>query len=268
MEDIISLLQNKFSDLSKRQQAISKYIIDNCDSASFMTAGSLAREVGVSESTVVRFSRELGYDGYPQLRKALQNVVRGKFNADRVIYNSEGGEMAGDLLSGAVDSDIERLRSARSRSNTVAFMRAMDAIFSAERVFVAGTVSLGGIAAYFRQALSVVRENVYPADFSIAAAELARMKAGDALVLIGLDDLYAFDQRLTYLAEERFAQLVGFGFMPGTSHIGLEAESPAVIVSILEALLQAAEQFYGQESRLSFAKLMNHLNFGGANRHD
>lgn len=268
MEDIISLLQNIIPELSKRQQAISKYIIDNCDSASFMTAGRLASEVGVSESTVVRFSRELGFDGYPQLRKALQDVVRGKFSADRVIYDTEGGEMAGDLLSGAVEGDMERLRSARSHSNTVAFIRAMEAVFSAERVYVAGTASLMGLALYFRQAFSAIRGNVYPADFNVAAAELARMKAGDVLLLIGREGLTAFDGRLVYLAEERFAQLVAVGFAPGVSHIELEAESPAVIVSILDALLQAAEQFYGTESMIRIDKLMEHLNEHGENRHD
>ena len=268
MDDIISLLQSKIPEFSKRQQIISKYIIDNCDSASFMTASRLAREVGVSESTVVRFSRELGYDGYPQLRKALQDVVRGKFTADRVMYDTEGGEMAGDLLSSAVESDIDRLRTARSRSNTVAFMRAMDALFSAEHVYVGATIPLTGIALYFRQALSVVRENVYQADFNMASAELSRMKAGDALVLIGSENVWAYDDKLLWLAEQRFANIICIGSAGAGSHIVLEAESPAVIVSILEALIQAAEQFYGTESKLGYEKLMNHFNFGGENLHD
>ncbi len=263
MEDIISLLQSKISGFSKRQQAISKYIIENCDSASFMTAGRLAEEVGVSESTVVRFSKELGYDGYPQLRKVLQDVVRGKFNADRVIYDTEGGEMAGDLLSGAVESDIEKLRSARSHSNTVAFMRALEAVFSAERVYVAGAASFMGLALYFRQGLSSVRRNVFPADFNIAASELAGMKAGDALLLIGSDSIADFDGRLIFLAEESFAQIVTVGFAPGISHIELEAESPAAIVSVLDALLQAAEQYYGPESRIRVEKILRHLSERG-----
>ena len=74
--DLLSVLARGSSKFSKGQRVIAKYILNNYDKAAFMTAGKLGRIVGVSESTVVRFAAELGYDGYPSMRKALQEMIR------------------------------------------------------------------------------------------------------------------------------------------------------------------------------------------------
>ena len=62
--DILSLLKDNMSEFSKGQKRIAQYILESYDKAAFMTANRLAQNVGVSESTVVRFagiwSREPG----------------------------------------------------------------------------------------------------------------------------------------------------------------------------------------------------------------
>lgn len=70
-KDILTLISRDNSGFSKGQRLIAKYILENYDKAAFMTAGKLGKTVGVSESTVVRFAAELGYDGYPGMRKGL-----------------------------------------------------------------------------------------------------------------------------------------------------------------------------------------------------
>ena len=70
--DILSTLQASLPTFSKGQRLIAKYILEYYDKAAFMTANKLGKTVGVSESTVVRFAVELGYDGYPKMQKALQ----------------------------------------------------------------------------------------------------------------------------------------------------------------------------------------------------
>ena len=76
--DLLSMLSKGSSKFSKGQRIIAKYILNNYDKAAFMTAGKLGKIVGVSESTVVRFAAELGYDGYPSMRKALQEMIRNR----------------------------------------------------------------------------------------------------------------------------------------------------------------------------------------------
>ena len=79
--NLISLISEKQLSFSKGQRLIANYIIENYDKAAFMTAFRLGQTVGVSESTVVRFAAELGFEGYPQLQKAMQELVRSKLNS-------------------------------------------------------------------------------------------------------------------------------------------------------------------------------------------
>ena len=79
--DILSSIHNKMVTFSKGQKRIANYITASYDKAAFMTANKLGKMVNVSESTVVRFAVELGFDGYPSMQKALQDVVRNKLTA-------------------------------------------------------------------------------------------------------------------------------------------------------------------------------------------
>ena len=68
--DILSVLEQRMASFSKGQRTIARYILGNYDKAAFMTAARMGEAVGVSESTVVRFAVELGYRGYPGMKKA------------------------------------------------------------------------------------------------------------------------------------------------------------------------------------------------------
>ena len=73
--DFMALLQEKAPEYSKGQKKIARYIMESYDKAAFMTANRLGKNVGVSESTVVRFAVDLGFDGYPSMQKAMQEMV-------------------------------------------------------------------------------------------------------------------------------------------------------------------------------------------------
>ena len=76
MNDLINRIQSDLPGFSKGQKQIARFILEHYDKAAFMTASRLGQTVGVSESTVVRFATELGYDGYPHLQRALQDFLR------------------------------------------------------------------------------------------------------------------------------------------------------------------------------------------------
>ena len=95
---------------SKGQKRIASYILENYDKAAFMTASKLGKLVSVSESTVVRFASELGYDGYPSMQRALQEMIRSRLTSTQRIQ-AAGDRLAGsDLLGAVLQSDIEKLR--------------------------------------------------------------------------------------------------------------------------------------------------------------
>ena len=79
--DILSTIQNQIHTFSKGQKLIANYILESYDKAAFMTASKLGKTVSVSESTVVRFAVELGFDGYPSMQKTLQELVRNKLTS-------------------------------------------------------------------------------------------------------------------------------------------------------------------------------------------
>ena len=77
-KDLLSQIGDKLDEFSKGQKLIANYILSHYDKAAFMTASKLGVTVGVSESTVVRFATEVGFEGYPGLQKALQEMIRNK----------------------------------------------------------------------------------------------------------------------------------------------------------------------------------------------
>ena len=85
--DVLTAIQNRMPSFSKGQKLIARFILDSYDKAAFMTASRLGKTVNVSESTVVRFAAELGYDGYPSMQKALQEMIRSKLTSiQRIVW--------------------------------------------------------------------------------------------------------------------------------------------------------------------------------------
>ena len=136
--DILSVLQERATTFSKGQRAIARFITESYDKAAFMTASKLGRTVGVSESTVVRFAVELGYDGYPTMQKAMQEMVLNRLTSvQRIeVANDRIGDQ--DILSLVLQSDMEQLRKTVSSVDRKDFSAAVNAILDARRIYVLG----------------------------------------------------------------------------------------------------------------------------------
>ena len=158
--DILSCIHNKMSGFSKGQKRIAAFILESYDKAAFQTAGTLGRTVNVSESTVVRFAAELGYDGYPAMQKALQEMVLNRLTAvQRIEVSSERlGEQ--DILSTILQSDMDKLRVSMECIDRTAFAGAVDALLSARRVYILGVRSSAALAEFFGYYLNYMFEDV------------------------------------------------------------------------------------------------------------
>ena len=99
--DILTNIHNKLTTFSKGQRRIATYILESYDKAAFLTAGALGKITQVSESTVVRFAAELGYDGYPAMQRALQEMVLNRLTSvQRIEVTDERGGTAVDGTAG------------------------------------------------------------------------------------------------------------------------------------------------------------------------
>ena len=159
--DILSVLQERATTFSKGQRAIARYITESYDKAAFMTASKLGRTVGVSESTVVRFAVELGYDVYPTMQKAMQEMVLNRLTSvQRIeVANDRIGDQ--DILSLVLQSDMEQLRKTVSSVDRKDFSAAVNAILDARRIYVLGVRSASALASFLGYYLNLMFEDVH-----------------------------------------------------------------------------------------------------------
>lgn len=160
-QDILSMLKSKEPTFSKGQRRIAQFILESYDKAAFMTANVLGKTVGISESTVVRFAVELGYDGYPSMQKALQEMVVNRLTAAQRIEvtNDRIGDQ--NILSMVLQSDMEKLRQTGETVDKVAFESAVNAVLGAERVYILGVRSAAPLASFLGYYLNYMFQNVH-----------------------------------------------------------------------------------------------------------
>ena len=160
-EDILMLLQTKAPTFSKGQRAIARFITEAYDKAAFMTASKLGKTVGVSESTVVRFAVELGYEGYPQMQKAMQEMVLNRLTSvQRIgVANDRIGDQ--DVVSSVLQADMEKLRETAECVERESFRAAVDAILNAKHIYVLGVRSAAALANFFGYYLNYMFDNIH-----------------------------------------------------------------------------------------------------------
>lgn len=160
-QDILSLLKAKEPSFSKGQRRIAQYILESYDKAAFMTANVLGKTVGISESTVVRFAVELGYDGYPSMQKALQEMVVNRLTSVQRIEVTHDRIGNQNILNTVIQSDMEKLRQTGEMADNAAFDAAVNAILGAERVFILGVRSAAPLANFLGYYLNYMFQNVH-----------------------------------------------------------------------------------------------------------
>ena len=158
--DILSILQGKTMDFSKGQRRIAQFIKESYDKAAFMTASKLGKAVGVSESTVVRFAVELGYDGYPSMQKAMQEMVVNRLTSVQRIEVAHDRIGSQDVVSMVLQADMEKLRQTGETLDRKEFAAAVDAILGAKRVYVLGVRSAATLANFLGYYLNYMFRNV------------------------------------------------------------------------------------------------------------
>ena len=154
------MIEEGMPTFSKGQKRIANYILDHYDKAAYMTASKMGQLVGVSESTVVRFAIELGFDGYPDMQKSLQELIRMKLTSvQRVeVTNSLIGE--GDVLEKILMSDAEKIRRTLEEVDREAFEAAVDKIVSADKIYIIGVRSSSSLAGFLNFNFRMIFDNV------------------------------------------------------------------------------------------------------------
>ena len=183
--DILSILQSKEPTFSKGQRRICRFIMESYDKAAFMTASKLGKAVGVSESTVVRFAMELGYDGYPGMQKAMQEMVANRLTSVQRIEVTNDRIGNQDIVSMVLQADIDRLRQTAEIVDRKEFQAAVDAILNAKRIYILGVRSAAPLASFLGYYLNYMFRNVHIITASGASEmfeQIVRLTAEDVVI--------------------------------------------------------------------------------------
>ena len=159
-KDVLTAISSYSGTFSKGQRKIADYILENYDKAAFMTANKLGAVTGVSESTIVRFATEIGYDGYPAMRKALQEMITNRLTSVQRIEVTKSIMGEDDILTSVLTSDIEKVRSTLYDVDKDEFNRAVDLIVKAKHIYIIGMRSSYSLACFLGFYLNMLLPNV------------------------------------------------------------------------------------------------------------
>ena len=187
VKDLMKIIQIKYPRLSKSQKLIAEYILSSYDKAAFMTAAKLGVSVGVSESTVVRFANEVGFEGYPKLQKALQELIKNRLTTVQRL------ELSNDYLSNeyalrsVLKADIDNIRITLEKIDFKMFENVLDSIFRANKIYIIGLRSSTALAEFLGFYLNVILQNVKVVSYGISDIfeQMINVKKGDLVIGIG-----------------------------------------------------------------------------------
>lgn len=209
--DILSSIHSGMGGFSKGQKLIANFILKSYDKAAFMTASKLGKTVNVSESTVVRFATELGYDGYPAMQKTLQEMIRNKLTSIQRIEVSNDRIGTGDILPMVMHSDIEKIRITLEEINRTEFHAAVDAIVGAKRIYILGIRSASALADFLGFYFNLIFEHVVVVHTNSASEvfeQLVRINEDDVILGISFPRYSQRTVKAMHFAHDRKATVV------------------------------------------------------------
>ena len=271
MNDLITKIQSELPGFSKGQKQIARFILEHYDKAAFTTASRLGVTVGVSESTVVRFATELGYDGYPHLQRALQEMIRNKLTSVQRMEVA-GDRMGGrDVLQTVLHADTDMIRVTLDEIDRDAFQGAVDALMGAKRIYILGVRSSSALASFLGFYFNLLFENVtlvHTNSVSEIFEQVLRVGPGDVLFGISFPRYskrtlsamkYARDRgaRVIALTDSQLSPLarVADHVLLARSDMASFVDSLVAPLSVINALIVAVGMSRRDEIEQTFNKL-------------
>lgn len=185
-QDLMKSIQVKFPRLSKGQKLIAEYILRHYDKAAFMTAAKLGSNVGVSESTVVRFANELSFSGYPKLQKALQELIKNKLTTVQRIELSNDFITQENALKGVLKADMENIRATLEKINHKTFEDVVNSLFKARKIYIIGLRSSTALAEFLAFYLNLILDNVNVVAYGVSDIFEQMINVSEEDVVIGI----------------------------------------------------------------------------------
>lgn len=270
-QNLLSRIEEEYAGLSKGQKRIADYILVHYDKASFMTAAKLGNLVGVSESTVVRFAAELGYDGYPEFQRALQEIIRVRLTAVQRLEIASNRVDEGNILNTVLTSDMEKIKVTLEQIDRAAFQKTVETILNARRIYILGVRSSSALAGFLGFYFNLMFENirlVHTSSVSEMFEQILNVEKGDVVIGISFPRYSKRTIQALQYAKDSGATVIGLtdsntSPLAPLSDIALIARSDMVSfadslvapLSLINALIVAISMQKKDEVTRNFEKL-------------
>ena len=210
-DNLLKNIEEMMPKFSKSQKLIAGYILEHYEKAAYMTALRLGQTVNVSESTVVRFAIEMGFEGYPQMQRALQHHIKNRLTSIQrmdVTRTRIGDE---DTLNGVLNQDIDRIRKTIDLVDKESFENAVTLINTAKNIYIQGAMSSGVLASFMHYNLRLIADNVTLVG-SVGISELYQQMVhigeGDLLIAMSFPRYAKSTVEACRFAHEEGAQII------------------------------------------------------------
>lgn len=209
--NVTTLIYERMNSFSKGQRRIADFILEHSDEAAFMTALKLGEQAGVSESTVVRFAAELGFDGYPDLQKAVQEMIRSKLNSIERIEVTKSRMRDDEVLDNILTYDMQNLRQTLDELPRDTFYQAVDALIHARKVYIFGAGSCRALANFTAYYLKMLLEDihlVYTSSEMEILEEMFHIDENDVLIGLSFPRYSSKAVKTMHFAHSRKAKII------------------------------------------------------------
>lgn len=254
-EDLLQRLAGESQGYSKRQKAIARYICENMETVPFMTSRMLSKAAQVSESSVVRFARQLGYNGYSEMRRALQQHIRDRISA---AEKAEETDLESEELKRTVDTGSFSLRSIMTARNQRSLEAAVELLGRAEKIVVQSGLGMDGINIYFANSLRALGFNACSAPGGLSR-EIFELDSRSALLIISGSYFSQLFGSARYAREKGAAVLVvaddEAAPMDRYANVMLPGKGIIAVAALIQALLTALENSCGRSLNMNLAEL-------------
>jgi DNA-binding MurR/RpiR family transcriptional regulator len=158
--DVIGELRKRYDELTNSQKRIAETIVEDPQFVAFATVDKFAARLGVSPSTIVRFSYRLGLSGYPELQDQVRELVLDKLRSDGSEHDGSTSHLGETVYAESLRHDAELLARTAERLELDDLDRAVELLVDARRVRVTGGVTTYSVAYYTAVSLDRVRGSV------------------------------------------------------------------------------------------------------------
>lgn len=209
--DLIQLIDAHYPKMSKGHKSIANFVKDNYNEVVFMTAAQIGDNLGISESTVVRFATRIGFEGFPEFQKALAEWVKDKFNTVQKVGAKYGRSTQSEILMSVLTGDIEKIQDTMGELDPDSFELATNILLEAENVYIIGLRSCEPLADFLAFYLNMVRGHVTllnTTSVSETFEQMIRISEKDCLVAISFPRYSMRTLKVMEFARDRNARII------------------------------------------------------------